>query len=45
MTGKVQEIARRKVQNLSPDVRLREELAQDCIAGAVAWWERYVARR
>ena len=39
MTGKVQEIALRKVQYLSPDARLREELVQDCIAGAAAWWE------
>ena len=39
MTGKVQDIARRKVRQLSPDTRLREELAQDCIAGAVAWWK------
>ena len=44
VTGKVEEIARRKVQQLVSDERLREELAQDCIAGAVAWWERRAAR-
>jgi hypothetical protein len=44
MTGKVQEIARRKVQALTKDARLHEELAQDCIAGAAAWWERHAAQ-
>lgn len=29
-----------KVANLTPDPRLRAELAKACLAGAAAWWAR-----
>lgn len=37
-------IARRLVENLAADPRLRAELAVACVAAAVAWWERRPAR-
>ncbi|HEU4727713.1 MAG TPA: hypothetical protein VFT22_07485 [Kofleriaceae bacterium] len=32
------ELARRKVETLAQDPRLREELARACVEGAAAWW-------
>lgn len=34
------ELATAKVVNLSPDPRLRADLARACLAGAAAWWAR-----